>query len=364
LERFFYVKLLIKKYMINQPRIYTVESVTSGHPDKICDQISDAILDECLRQDPASRVAMESFGCHGLLVIGGELTSNAKIDYEKIGRDVYRSIGYFDDLKVITNVIQQSADIAQGVDTGGAGDQGIMYGYATNETPEFLPAGIVLVHKFTKGLENLRKSGEISWLLPDGKAQVTMAGDKIKTILISCQHQENVSQQEIRQALIEKLIKPLVGDITGIEVLVNPTGKFVIGGFVADTGLTGRKIMVDTYGGLYPHGGGAFSGKDPSKVDRSAAYMARFVAKNLVAAGQAQKCLVSAAYAIGQAEPVMVEAINEKGVSLAEGIKDKFDFRPRAIIERLNLLKPIYLQTASYGHFGKTGLPWEEIITI
>ncbi|MEK9186252.1 MAG: methionine adenosyltransferase [Patescibacteria group bacterium] len=345
------------------PKIYTVESVTSGHPDKICDQISDAILDECLKQDPKSRVAMETFGAHGLLVLGGELTTNAKVDFEKVARDVYKDIGHGDELKVITNIVQQSPDIAMGVDTGGAGDQGIMYGYATNETSEFLPKGIVLVHKLTSGLERLRKSGEIKWLKPDGKAQVTMEGDRVISALVSAQHDENVSQEEIKKILIEKLIKPVIGDITGVEVLVNPTGKFVYGGFYADTGLTGRKLMVDTYGGVFPHGGGAFSGKDPTKVDRSAAYMCRFVAKNLVASGAAKKCLVSVAYAIGRAEPTMVEAINEKGESLADLVKNKFDFRPSAIIERLKLLRPIYRQTAVYGHFGKAGLPWELLIT-
>lgn len=347
--------------MFEMPKIYTVESVTSGHPDKICDQISDAILDECLRQDIKSRVAIETFGCHGILIIGGELTANAKVNFKKIARQVYRDIGYKDNLKIITNVIQQSPDIAQGVNNGGAGDQGIMYGFATNETTEFLPQGIVLVHKLTQGLENLRKSGEIAWLEPDGKAQITMDGIKIKTILVSCQHQENISQSKIRNTIISKLIKPLIGNVSQIEIFVNPTGKFVCGGFEADTGLTGRKIMVDTYGGLIPHGGGCFSGKDPTKVDRSAAYMARFAAKNLVAVGLAKKCLVSVAYAIGRAEPLMVEAVDENGKSLAKLVKSKFDFRPNAIIEKLNLRQPIYLQTAVYGHFGKKGLPWEEI---
>lgn len=348
--------------MFHNPKIYTVESVTSGHPDKVCDQISDAILDECLRQDPKSRVAMESFGCHEMLVVGGELTTTAKVDFEGLARQVYRDIGYNNDIKVIVDVIQQSPDIAMGVDTGGAGDQGIMYGYATDESEDYLPKGLSLVHKLTEGLEKLRKSGKVKWLRPDGKAQVTIDDGKIKTILISTQHDEKVSNEEIKNILIEKLIKPLVGDISGIEILVNPTGKFVVGGFIGDTGLTGRKIMVDTYGGLFPHGGGAFSGKDPSKVDRSGAYMSRFVAKNVVANGLAKKCIVSVAYAIGRAEPLMVEAINEKGESLAEEVNKRFDFKPRAIIERLQLLRPIYRQTAAYGHFGKAGLPWEEVV--
>ena len=350
--------------MFQHPKVYSVEGVTSGHPDKICDQISDAVLDECLRQDPASRVAIESFGGHGMLVIGGEVTTRAEVDFANIGNQVYKNIGHQNNLKIITNVVRQSPDIAQGVDSGGAGDQGIMYGYATDETPEFMPKGVVLVHKLTKGLEDLRKSGEIPWLFPDGKAQVTIDGDKIKTILVSCQHSPDIEQIEIRETLIDKLIRPLIGEIDEIEILANPTGKFVQGGFEADTGLTGRKIMVDTYGGLIPHGGGCFSGKDPTKVDRSAAYMCRFVAKNLVAGGHGKKCLVSVAYAIGRAEPLMIEAINENKNDLSNFVKENFDFRPRAIIEKLNLRRPLYLQTASNGHFGKKGLPWEEIISL
>ena len=344
-------------------KTYTVESVTSGHPDKICDQISDAILDECIKQDPKSRVAIETFGGHGLLVVGGEITSKANVDFESVARNLYKDIGYKNELRIITNIVQQSPDIAMGVDTGGAGDQGIMYGFATSETPEFLPRGIVLVHKLTKGLEDLRVKGEIPWLHPDGKSQVTIQDNEIKTILVSCQHDENVIKEEIRETITEKLIKPLIGSIDSIEILVNPTGKFVQGGFEADTGLTGRKIMVDTYGGLIPHGGGCFSGKDPTKVDRSGAYMARYVAKNIVARGFAKECLVSVAYAIGRAEPLMAEAINENGESLKDLITYKFDFRPNAIIERLRLRRPIYRQTASYGHFGRPNLPWEEIAT-
>ncbi|MCX6791145.1 MAG: methionine adenosyltransferase [Candidatus Gribaldobacteria bacterium] len=350
--------------MIDEPKIYTVESVTNGHPDKICDQISDAILDACLEQDPKSRVAMETFGGHNLILVGGEITSKAQVDFKAIAGEVYRKIGYNDPTKFIANVVCQSPDISMGVDTGGAGDQGIMYGYATNETAEFLPYGLTLAHKLVYGLESLRREDELTFLKPDGKSQVTMENKCLKTILISTQHQEGISQDKIRHSLIEKLIKPLVSDLAGVEVLVNPTGNFVLGGFAADTGLTGRKIMVDTYGGLAPHGGGAFSGKDPTKVDRSAAYMARFVAKNIVANGLAQKCLVSVAYAIGRAQPVMVEALNEKGESLAEIVNKNFDFRPQAIIERLNLRRPIYQQTAAYGHFGKASLPWEEIIKL
>lgn len=343
-------------------KTYTVESVTSGHPDKVCDQVSDAILDECLTQDPNSRVAIETFGSHGLFVIGGEITSKAKFNARDIAQSLYRKIGYKDKLRIITNIVRQSPDIAMGVDTGGAGDQGIMYGYATDETPEFMPKGVVLVHKLTKGLENLRKINKIPWLLPDGKAQVTIKNGRIHTILVSCNHKKSVSLGRVRKTIIEKLIKPLVGKTKNINILVNPTGKFEIGGFAADTGLTGRKIMVDTYGGLIPHGGGCFSGKDPTKVDRSGAYMARFVAKNLVAKGFAKRCLVSVAYAIGKAEPLMVSALDEKGRSLTPIVKKKYDFRPLEIIERLNLRSPIYLQTASYGHFGKGGLPWEKVL--
>ena len=346
------------------PKTYTVEGVTSGHPDKVCDQISDAIVDACLSQDPTSRVAIETFGGHGQLTIGGEVTTRAAIDFAVIARQLYREIGYKEDLKVTTNVVQQSPDIAQGVDSGGAGDQGIMYGYATAETEEMLPRAVVLVHKLTRGLEALRRRGEIGWLGPDGKAQVTIQDGKVTKILVSAQHQSNPSQAEIRDALIKKLIRPLVGDLSETEILVNPTGKFVVGVFAADTGLTGRKIMVDTYGGLIPHGGGCFSGKDPTKVDRSGAYMARFVAKNLVANGLAKQALVSVAYAIGRAEPLMVEARDEKGRELTDVVKKRFDFRPLAIIERLGLRRPIYRQTAAYGHFGKPGLPWEETVEL
>ncbi|MCX6720012.1 MAG: methionine adenosyltransferase [Candidatus Staskawiczbacteria bacterium] len=345
------------------PKTYTVESVTSGHPDKVCDQISDAILDECLKQDPNTRAGIETFGNHGLLVIGGEVTTNAVFDAEEIARKVYSDIGYTKDLEIICRIAQQSPDIAQGVDTGGAGDQGIMYGFATDETEEFLPKVLVQVHALAKGLEDLRRQGTC-WIKPDGKTQITVENGIVKTVLVSTQHCEEVGNGKIKDALAEKLIKPIMGDTANFEFLVNPTGKFVQGGFEADAGLTGRKIMVDTYGGLITHGGGCFSGKDPSKVDRSAAYMCRFVAKNLVANGYAKQCLVSVAYAIGKAEPLMVEAINENGESIAEIAKSKFDFRPRAIIEKLNLRKPIYSQTSAYGHFGKSSLPWEEIVDI
>ncbi len=347
-------------YFMYHGKTYTVESVTSGHPDKVCDQISDAILDACLAQDSSSRVAVETFGGHDLLVIGGEVTSSAKIDYEKIARKVYTDIGYDDsNLKVIVHVVQQSPDIAMGVDTGGAGDQGIMYGYATDETPEMMPREVVLVHKLAKGLEDLRRGGKQNWIKPDGKTQITVHNGVITGVLVSTQHDAAISHGDIKAILTRDLIKPIIGDTTNIEILVNPTGNFVQGGFAADTGLTGRKIMVDTYCGLVPHGGGAFSGKDATKVDRSAAYMCRYVARRLVKRGLGKKVLVSVAYAIGRAEPLMIEATNEKGESLAEVAQREFDFKPRAIIERLGLCRPIFQRTAAYGHFGKAGLPWE-----
>ena len=363
---------------------YTVESVTSGHPDKVCDQISDAILDAYLALDPKSRVAVEVFGGHGKLVIGGEVTSsvnNTRVDYVKIARDVYKEIGYTDELEISAHIVEQSPDIAQGVDIGGAGDQGIMYGFATDETPEYLPKGVVLAHKFAKILEEKRKSEEIEWLGPDGKTQVTYSNGKLATILISTQHREGITPEQAIKEITEKIIYPLLTEeeknracpvrdpegsqgepvSNGIKILINPTGKFIAGGFEADTGLTGRKIMVDTYGGLIPHGGGCFSGKDSTKVDRSGAYMARYVAKNLVASGYGKEILVSVAYAIGMAEPLMIEAINEKGEDLSEVVKKNFNFKPRAIIERLGLNKPIFRQTATYGHFGEANLPWEKI---
>jgi S-adenosylmethionine synthetase len=355
---------------------YTVESVTSGHPDKVCDQISDAILDAYLRADPKSRVAVETFGGHGRLTIGGEVTSKGKVDYVKIARRVYKEIGYTDKLKISTHIVTQSPDIAIGVDTGGAGDQGIMYGFATDETPEFLPKGVVLAHKLVKKLEEVRKNKKIKWLRPDGKTQVTYANGKLDTVLVSAQHAPHIKLEparnashsdaggEIKKEITEKIIYPLLSpaERKTVRILVNPTGKFTSGGFGADTGLTGRKIMVDTYGGIIPHGGGCFSGKDATKVDRSGAYMARFVAKSLVASGYGKEVLVSVAYAIGLAEPLMIRAMNEKGEDLSEIVKKNFDFRPKEIIKRLGLDKPIFSQTAAYGHFGKKNLPWEKIL--
>jgi len=343
---------------------YTTESVTSGHPDKVCDQISDAILDACLTEDPRSRVAVETFGSHGTLMIGGEVTTKANVDYAAIAKQVYNDIGYTEKLEILSKVVTQSGDIAMGVDTGGAGDQGIMYGYATDETPEMLPQGVVLAHALARRLERLRRDGTLPYLRPDGKTQVTIKDGTVVTGLTSTQHSEDVDLPQIRTDLIEHLFTPVLGDVSNIEILVNPTGRFVQGGFEADAGLTGRKIMVDSYGGLMPHGGGAFSGKDATKVDRSAAYMCRFVAKNLVANGYAKKALVTVAYAIGRIDPVMVEAFDENGKNLSEIVNKNFDFRPQAIIERLNLRAPIFRETAAYGHFGVTGRPWEEIIKI
>ena len=343
---------------------YTVESVTCGHPDKVCDQISDAILDAMLALDPFSRAGVEVFGSHGTLMIGGEVRTKAKVDFEKIARKVYKEIGYKDNLEVLVRVAQQSPDIAMGVDTGGAGDQGIMYGYATDETKEFLPKGVVLAHALARRLEKLRRDGTLKWLKPDGKTQVTISKGKVITALCSTQHDKKISQEEIRKELIKHLFTPILGSVKNIEILVNPTGRFVQGGFEADAGLTGRKIQVDTYGGLMPHGGGCFSGKEPMKVDRSAAYMCRYVAKNLVANGYAKKALVSVAYAIGRIEPVMIEAFDQNGKDLTKVVTKHFDFRPRAIEARLGLRRPIYKETAAYGHFGVSGRPWEKIIKL
>jgi len=344
--------------------IRTAESVTEGHPDKVCDQISDALLDAYLEQDPLSRVAIESFGCHGLMVIGGEVTSNAEnIDAKDLARKLYHDLGYENDLEIITRIVKQSPDIAQGVDVGGAGDQGIMYGYATSETPELMPKPVILAHKLVQGLANLRKKQNpgFGWLRPDGKTQVTMVGDKVKNVLISTQHAADISQPEIKEGLTKELIEPIIGDLNGVEVLVNPTGKFVVGGFESDTGLTGRKIMVDTYGGLAPHGGGCFSGKDPTKVDRSAAYMARRVARDLLQKFGLRECQVALAYAIGRAEPLMVTVRTPQfRKDLADYARNNYDLTPKGIIEFLNLRKPIYRNTACYGHFGRPGFKWEE----
>jgi len=361
--------------------LFTSESVTEGHPDKICDQISDAILDEYLRQDPDSRVAVETMVTTGFVAVAGEVTSNAnfsKEEQEKIVRQTIRQIGYddpdlqfdADSCEVMLRLHSQSQDISQGVSASenkeqGAGDQGMMFGYATNETDELLPLPILLAHKLTKKLADVRKTKELPWVRPDGKSQVSVLYEddkpkRIETIVISTQHDPTVSNHHISDELIAKVIKPVCGKLWNddIKVHVNPTGKFEIGGPHADTGLTGRKIIVDTYGGFGRHGGGAFSGKDPSKVDRSACYMCRYIAKNIVAAGLADRCEVQVAYAIGISEPVSL-AVNtfETNKIPEEDIENlarkHFDMRPSAIISHLDLKKPIYKKTAAYGHFGR-----------
>ena len=363
-------------------RLFTSESVTEGHPDKICDQISDAILDEALRQDPYSRVAAETFVTTGQCFIIGEITTAGFLDFQEIARKVIGEIGYtkpeygFDtSCGILSAIDAQSADIALGVDQDGAGDQGIMFGYACRETKELMPLSISAAHRLAYRLAQVRKDGTIGYLRPDGKTQVTVEiGEdgrpfRIDTVLISAQHDPETSQERIREDLIKHVIKPVIPEELldeNTRFLVNPTGRFVIGGPMGDTGLTGRKIIVDTYGGVAPHGGGAFSGKDPTKVDRSAAYAARYAAKNIVAAGLADKCLIQLAYAIGVAEPVsiMVDTEGTGKISdekLADLISEKMDFRPKAIIERLDLRKPVYRRTAAYGHFGREdqGFTWE-----
>jgi S-adenosylmethionine synthetase len=341
------------------PPEYTVESVTPGHPDKICDQISDAILDAYLADDPAARVAVEVMGSHGTLVIGGEVTSKAEVDAAAIAKQVYRDIGYDDELEVLVRIAKQSPEIGQSVDSGGAGDQGIMYGYATDETDEMLPRGVVFAHEITRQLERVRRSGGVSWLLPDGKAQVTIQRPHAATVVVSTQHAPGVHAEDRTSAMLQYVVNPALGGDAPSEVLVNTAGDWTVGGFAADAGMTGRKIMVDTYGGLVPHGGGCFSGKDPTKVDRSAAYMARFAARQLVAQGVGHEVLVSVAYAIGKAEPLMLRAVNEKNKDCSSELA-QFDFRPAAIIERLELRRPIYRETAKHGHFENAAFPWEK----
>jgi S-adenosylmethionine synthetase len=341
----------------------TAEAVTEGHPDKVCDQISDAILDAYLYRDPSARVAVEVFGSHGLLVIGGEVTSEAQIDVEAVARKVYADIGYPNDIEVLANIHQQSPEIAVGVNAGGAGDQGIMHGYATAETPEMMPRAFVLAQKLAQGLSDLRHHDlDFKWLLPDGKTQVTMEKGQVAAVVVSTQHDATMPVEKIKPQLEKSLIVPLIGNLDNVKILVNPAGSFHTGGFGADTGLTGRKIIVDAYGPHLPVGGGAFSGKDATKVDRSAAYMCRYAAKNIVANGLAKNCLVSVAYAIGKEDPVMLTARGGDGADLSPFLKEHFDFRPLAIIERLGLRQPIFQRTACYGHFGREGFPWEEII--
>ena len=371
--------------------LFTSESVTEGHPDKIADQISDAILDACLAQDPYSRVACETLTCTGLVVVAGEITTKAYVDFQTLVRDTVNKIGYDDALKgfdsntcaVISTINRQSPDIAQGVDTGGAGDQGMMFGYATNETPELMPTPISLAHKLAAKLSEVRKNGKLPYLRPDGKSQVTVEYDanhrpvRVDAVVISTQHAEfsdkdpkstltnDQLRAEIQEHVIEAVIPAELLD-ENTKYHINPTGRFVIGGPMGDTGLTGRKIIVDTYGGMGRHGGGAFSGKDSTKVDRSAAYMARYVAKNIVAAGLADRCEVQLAYAIGVAEPVSIR-VDTFGTGkiaeprLIELVRENFKLTPKGIIDSLNLRRPVFQQTAAYGHFGRTGdaFTWE-----
>ena len=373
--------------------IFTSESVSEGHPDKMADQISDSILDAILAQDPKGRVACETMLTTGLVVVGGEITTSAKINFSEIARDAVRRIGYdhsdkgfdYKTCAVMVAVGQQSADIAQGVketgaDEQGAGDQGLMFGYATNETPTFMPLSLSLSHALVQDLAALRKEGRVNWLRPDAKSQVSVQYEngiakRIDTIVLSTQHADSVTNAEIKSFIMEELVKTSIPSKwidNNTKFHINPTGRFVTGGPMGDAGLTGRKIIVDTYGGHGAHGGGAFSGKDPSKVDRSAAYAARHVAKNIVAAGLAEKCLVQISYAIGVAEPVSI-AVNDYGTSklgserLAEIVKKNWDLRPARIVKEFDLLKPIYVPTAAYGHFGreenldKGFFPWEKL---
>lgn len=389
----FLIPQIVRKE-IKMRSLFTSESVTEGHPDKICDQISDAVLDECLRQDPQSRVACETTCTTGLVLCLGEITTKASLDISKIVREVVRDIGYdrakygfdCDTCSVLTSIHQQSPDIAMGVDNSlegreqnafdtGAGDQGMMFGFACDETPTLMPMPIYYAHKLVMKLSELRKSGALDYLRPDGKSQVTVEYEdgkpvRIDTVVISTQHDSAVSQEQIRQDIIEKCIREVIpAEYLDDKTIyyVNPTGRFVIGGPQGDCGLTGRKIIVDTYGGYSRHGGGAFSGKDPTKVDRSAAYAARYVAKNIVAAGLASKCEIQLAYAIGVAHPVslLVDTFGTGKVpdgELAGAVKKVFDLRPSAIINALDLRRPIYRQVAAYGHMGREDLdlPWEK----
>ncbi|MCX7655805.1 MAG: methionine adenosyltransferase [Treponemataceae bacterium] len=378
--------------MSDRTYIFTSESVGEGHPDKLCDQISDAILDACLKDDPLSRVACETFASTAMVLVGGEITTNTFVDIQQVVRDVVKEVGYtnpaygldYESMAVLDMIHSQSPDISQGVSGNGleefkgqqgAGDQGMMFGFACSETPEFMPAPILLAHRILERATHLRKAKTIPWLRPDAKSQVSVVyqGHKpirIDTVVVSHQHDDGIAYDEIKYTIIEEIIKPVL-EPTGLldqktRYFINPTGRFVIGGPYGDTGLTGRKIIVDTYGGMGRHGGGAFSGKDPTKVDRSAAYMARYVAKNVVAAGLAERCEVQLAYAIGVPFPVsvMVDTFGTGRVSeqvIEKAIQEVFDLSPAGIIKTLDLLKPIYRRTATYGHFGRDGFSWEKI---
>jgi S-adenosylmethionine synthetase len=362
--------------------LFTSESVTEGHPDKIADQISDAILDAALAQDETARVACETLVTTGLIVVAGEITTSATIDYAKVARETVREIGYTrakygfdcDTCSVLSALDSQSPDIAMGVDTGGAGDQGLMFGFACNETPELMPLPIQLAHSLARKLSEVRKNDQLPYLRPDGKSQVTVEYRdgrpfRLEAVVISSQHADSVSTEQLRAEILEQVIKPTVSSELldeNTKYHINPTGRFVTGGPQGDTGLTGRKIIVDTYGGYAPHGGGAFSGKDPTKVDRSAAYMARYAAKNIVAAGLADRCLVQLAYAIGVADPMSV-FIDTSGTgrvseaTLSKLVREYFQLTPQGIIKELQLRRPVYQATAAYGHFGRTenGFTWE-----
>ena len=369
--------------MDTKNRLFTSESVTEGHPDKVADQISDAILDEVLRQDKSGRVACETLVTTGMVFLAGEITTKALVDFAAVARRTIREIGYdrpeygfeASTCAVVSAIDPQSSDIAMGVDSGGAGDQGLMFGYACRETPELMPLPITLAHALTRRLAQARRDGALPWLRPDGKSQVTVEYDgdrpvRVHTVVISTQHAPEVTSEEIRRGVVEQVIRPVVsGELLDDETIfhINPTGRFVIGGPQGDCGLTGRKIIVDTYGGIGSHGGGAFSGKDPTKVDRSASYMARHIAKNLVAAGAAERLEVQLAYAIGVPEPVSIH-ISAFGTGkmpearLQELVRELFPLSPRGIIDYLQLQRPIYRRTAAYGHFGRDGseLPWED----